>query len=86
MVQTFSPSSDRNKNGTECLCCQCRRGDDDGDDDPPLAPLTEPDRPRDTFEFCRCGMTNLGGGWGVHIGIEVAELCRISFGVLVVGC
>lgn len=45
------------------------------------APLIEPDRFNDAREFCRCGITNLGAGWGVYWGvIELADACFVKVG------
>lgn len=70
------------KNGIECRC-QCLRvicgeplvlvGL------PPLGPLTELCRPSEVREFCRCGITNFGGGCGVYCGgIELTDVCRVN--------
>lgn len=44
-------------------------------------PLIDPDRFNEVREFCLCGMTNFGGGCGVHCGgIELADCWRASAG------
>lgn len=77
------------QNGSEFrCCCQCWRRCDCGDVDVglplSLGPLIDPDRPIDVRDACRCGITNLGGGWGVNCGgIILADVCRVSAGRLI---
>lgn len=45
----------------------------------PLGPLTELCRPSDVREFCRCGITNFGGGCGVYCGgMELTDVWRVN--------
>lgn len=77
------------QNGSEFrCCCQCWRRCDCGDVDVwlplSLGPLIDPDRPIDVRDACRWGITNLGVGWGVNVGVIIlADVCRVSAGRLI---